>query len=253
MNDTRSITTCSVPLLTASSQVTCQPSDVPLIEKGCPMNFILSAPSVDGCVETSIVGPEGADALFANPRQVTRGRLFELLSYDGLTGQFLYRAGRSGVRNLAKPAGSINAKGYRVLHIDGREYRAHRMAWLYVHGVHPTGEIDHRNGMTDDNRIANLRDVPTRVNAENRSRAQGYSKTGLLGVRVTPGGRYQAQIWAQGTQHYLGVFDTQEEAHAAYLTAKRLIHPEAVAAFGEAHLMTPLYPASGQAPLFTGA
>ena len=41
----------------------------------------------------------------------------------------------------------------------GREYRLHRLVWLWVHGAHvPDGmTLDHINGVKTDNRICNLR------------------------------------------------------------------------------------------------
>lgn len=195
------------------------------ISKPVLCGCILSAPLGDGRVGTSILPPGGAGI------SITRDRLLELFIYEPLTGEFFYRSGRSGVRNTDKPAGSLNDKGYRILHIDGQDYRAHRLAWLYVHGQMPAAEIDHRNGVRDDNRIDNLRDVSTRRNAENRARAQAYSRTGLLGVRAYRSGRFQAQIQVNGCARHLGTFDTAAEAHEAYLAAKRIHHPGAHAAF----------------------
>lgn len=174
-------------------------------------------------------------------RILSAERLRELFDYQPETGRLICRERNHASVVAGSVAGKLDAKGYRRLIVDRREYRAHRLIWLYVHGCWPEGEIDHMNGLRDDNRIKNLRDVSTQANAENRSRAQRYSKTGLLGVRATRGGRYQGQISVRGCTHYLGVFETPELAHAAYLRAKRVLHPHAEAAF--------LARASGQAPI----
>jgi hypothetical protein len=56
-------------------------------------------------------------------------------------------------------AGHVKADGYRYIEIDGVEYKACDLAWLYVHGAWPIGEIQHINGNRDDNRLVNLRDT----------------------------------------------------------------------------------------------
>jgi hypothetical protein len=159
------------------------------------------------------------------PCLVTCEELRSLLSYDGSSGLFTWRGARSQLR-AGSPAGQIWEKRrskYWVIRIRRRLYQAHRLAWLYVHGSWPLHQIDHIDGDGLNNAIANLRDVPARVNSENRRRAKPSSKTGLLGVFVA-GRRYGAQITVRGVNHNLGRFDTAEAAHAAYLGAKRELH-----------------------------
>jgi hypothetical protein len=152
----------------------------------------------------------------------TLERLREVLAYDAYTGFFTWRnttrATRSGQR-----AGCLERAGYIVITIDYRCYKAHRLAWLYVYGRWPNGLIDHINGVKDDNRIANLRDVSTRGNTYNRRVARN-NKAGLLGVTITKGKYFTASIQADGHLHYLGSFPSAEAAHAAYLEAKKKLH-----------------------------
>lgn len=99
----------------------------------------------------------------------------------------------------------------------------HRLIWVYAYGQEPEGVIDHINGVKTDNRLANLRDVPQRVNMQNQTRAHRQSSTGVLGV-FPAGRRFISKISVDGLQRELGRFDTTAEAHAAYIAAKRQLH-----------------------------
>lgn len=151
-------------------------------------------------------------------------RLKELLRYDPETGVFQWNVRPGRKMRIGQEAGSLTANGYVQIKLDKRRYLAHRLAWLYVHGVWPSGQIDHVNGRRTENAIQNLRDVPRSVNCENKRGPSGRSRTGLLGVTVTGNGKYQAQIKTGGVYRYLGVFDDEHDAHAAYVQAKRKLH-----------------------------
>ena len=53
--------------------------------------------------------------------------------------------------------GCINSEGYRIINIDGIEYYAHDLAFLYMTGEVPKGEVEHINGIKDDDSWKNLR------------------------------------------------------------------------------------------------
>lgn len=145
--------------------------------------------------------------------------LKEWLSYDPETGVFTWLKYR---RNIKKGdvAGCINQKGYLYIGLQGKLYRANRLAWFYVHGVMPTGQIDHIDGDRINNRIANLRDVDGFTNQQNRKNGNKNASSKYLGVSFhKQSKKWIAQIWFR--QHkYIGLYDTEEEAHQAYLAEK---------------------------------
>lgn len=151
---------------------------------------------------------------------LTAARLREILHYDPSTGAFTHMEAKQRVI-VGSVAGSDATNGYRKHKSEGVTYRGHRLAWLYVHGAWPNGQIDHINGDRSDNRIANLRDVSVKTNRQNMRKS--ISATGLLGV-YRRGDRYRAEIGDDYRTVRLGSFDTPEEAHAAYLEAKRKLH-----------------------------
>jgi hypothetical protein len=98
-------------------------------------------------------------------------------------------------------------------------YRAHRLAWLYVHGEWPRKLIDHIDGDGLNNRIANLRLASAAENIINRV-AQSNNASGIKGVSWHKASqKYQAVIHKDRRQIYLGLFATAEEASAAYTRA----------------------------------
>lgn len=154
---------------------------------------------------------------------LTIERLRELLRYEPSTGDFVRLVSTSSNARAGMVAGSAKKDGYIKIRVDGRIYAAHRLAWLYMTGEWPEHHIDHVNGDSYDNRWANLRNVDRHTNLQNQWRAHKNNKTGLLGVSVHRAG-YQADIWVDGRKKYLGVYESPEDAHAAYLEAKRATH-----------------------------
>lgn len=151
-------------------------------------------------------------------------RVREVLAYDKKTGVFTWnekpKQWRKGKSNVA---GSLNTNGYLRIKVDGARYGAHRLAWFYVYGEWPKGDIDHIDGRRTNNAISNLRDVSRTVNMQNIKTAYTTNTSGMLGV-MEKRGRWKAQIRVIGENKYLGSFDTPELAHQAYLDAKRIHH-----------------------------
>lgn len=155
---------------------------------------------------------------------LTAKRLRELLQYNEETGIFTWATRRQRV-SIGSAVGALTDRGYVVIDVMGRRYKAHRLAWLYVFGEWPKGDIDHINCHRADNRISNLRDVSRSVNRQNQRTAKAGSVTGLLGVSFDKDRRkYVAQININGKVKKIGRFDSAKTAHEAYLREKRKHH-----------------------------
>lgn len=155
--------------------------------------------------------------------EMTAARLRELFTYSPETGQW-----SRNIRRGRQWPGPITLRvthktGYLHLRLGKKSFLVHRLAWLYVHGVWPSGDIDHVNGDKTDNRLCNLRDVDRRTNLQNARKARSDSKTGLLGAHPRKG-KFISVIKDRGKTIQLGVFATAEEAHEKYLQEKRIRH-----------------------------
>lgn len=137
-----------------------------------------------------------------------------MLHYDPETGVFTWaRASRKA--KVGAQAGSPDVHGYWQINLQARVFKAHRLAWFYVHCEWPNGQMDHINHDRKDNRITNLRIVDNAENHRNRP-LQASNKTGFHGVSFCKQtGRYRAKINVDGKQIHLGRFDTIEQAAAA--------------------------------------
>lgn len=155
---------------------------------------------------------------------LTVERLRELLDYDPVTGILMWRCRRGPKANVGVAAGIFSAGGVRV-GIDQRDYLAHRLSWLHFYGAWPERFIDHIDGNPRNNAIANLRDVTRSVNEQNRHGANRNSSTGLLGIwpdKINDG--FVASIMTNRKKVVIGRYTTAEEAHAAYIETKRIVH-----------------------------
>lgn len=141
--------------------------------------------------------------------------------YDETTGVFtrVYSRGR-GVKGQV--AGAPDREGYIIMSVGGQQLRAHRLAWWFVNGSFPEGQIDHINGDRSDNRISNLRCVSNQENSRNQRR-RVTNKSGHQGVcwhkRFN---KWISQIRVDGRYVYLGLFSDLQKAVEARKAAEIL-------------------------------
>lgn len=151
---------------------------------------------------------------------LTAQRLRELLSYDPDTGIFYWRVNRRGRAKAGSKAGTPHSDGYWEIGVDGKAYRAHRLAWLYVHGYTPKEMLDHINRNRLDNRIENLRKSENYLNMRNAGPYKQNS-SGVRGVSWSDKSkRWVAAIMDRGRNFHLGSYKSIEEAAAARYAAE---------------------------------
>ena len=92
----------------------------------------------------------------------------------------------------------------------------HQFAWYWVYKK-CVEQLDHINGIRDDNRICNLRSVTRNQNQWNRNTAKGY-------YFDKNANKYRADIRLNNKVIYLGLYHSEQEARNAYLQAKEKYH-----------------------------
>lgn len=131
----------------------------------------------------------------------------------------------SNARFAGRVAGGNNVKGYQQVMINYKIYPLHRIIYEMAHGPIAKGlEIDHINGVKDDNRMENLRLATSSQNGMNKG-AQRNNKSGYKGVRWHKR-RWIVEISIDGRQTHIGSFTDVEIAAEAYIAAAKIHHKE---------------------------
>jgi hypothetical protein len=172
---------------------------------------------------------------------ITAELVRQLLDYDPETGLLTWRARSARMfKNGKYPpdhvaatwnakyagtvAGRVSSLGYIGIGIFYRRYPAHHLAWLHVYGAWPIDKLDHVNGDPKDNRIANLREASQAQNCQNTRPRKGATSK-YPGVNWDKNLlKWKSRIGLGKKSYYLGVFNSEEEAYAAYLEAKAQMH-----------------------------
>jgi len=148
---------------------------------------------------------------------ITYERLRENLTYNPDTGEFIWNITKCGRAQKGDKTGTKFDNGYMHIYVDGHRYKSHRLAFLWMTGRFPVEFVDHINGIRDDNRWCNLREVSRQGNACNLLRhRQGH----LVGASLDR--RVNAKPWRAYTQvndkyKHIGYYATEKEAHDAYV------------------------------------
>lgn len=126
------------------------------------------------------------------------------------------------IRKSTGKRGYMRPDGYVCVRLLGRSYGEHRLIHFLFSGEWPD-QVDHINGVRNDNRPDNLRSANHAQNCMNRRPLGKTSK----GCYWQPKRRkWIAQIGASGKRITIGYFDTESEAANAYAIKAVQLHGE---------------------------
>ncbi len=150
--------------------------------------------------------------------------LKRVLQYNPINGEFRWKVSLGSRCKLGGIAGTINDKGYRIIFIYHRKYKASRLAWFYMTGIWPKEEIDHKNLIKHDDSWDNLREANSSQNKANVALSI-RNTSGIKGVTFYHG-KWQASIRLKGKSTHLGYFNNKEDAGIAYENAAKTEYRE---------------------------
>lgn len=147
---------------------------------------------------------------------ITQEELKSKLQYNPDTGVFIWLTSNSRRMKIGDISGYVNKRGYVKIRLEGKDYLAHRLAWLYVYGSLPYTLLDHKDGDPSNNRISNLRECTQSENMKNRY-INKNNVSGFKGVCwVKRENKWLASAALNGKSYHIGYYMTPEEAASAY-------------------------------------
>jgi len=153
---------------------------------------------------------------------ISQARLKEILHYNADTGIFTWNLPRIGISKNTV-AGTVGKRGYARISINGNRNYAHRLAWFYIYGYLPEGEIDHIDRNRINNKISNLREVSRACNERNKDISKGNT-SGVKGISWAKLRRkWVAQIKVDGRGFFLGRYNKFHNAVCARLAAEQCL------------------------------
>ena len=151
--------------------------------------------------------------LFGGYMELTKEIIKRYFYYNKDTGDLIRKIGISQTKAGDKAGHLKKSDGYVYIRFLGKVTTAHRIIWIMHNGENPNCDIDHINCIRHDNRIENLRLANRSMNLHNSS-ARSRNTSGHKGIGYVKNGKrkWKAMVMIDYKQHYIGVFNTIEEA-----------------------------------------
>lgn len=147
----------------------------------------------------------------------------EVIRYDPESGFFFWKR-NSGKRKIGERAGYQMQHGYEEIKVLGKRWTSHRLAWFLMTGEVPDKQIDHINGIRNDNRWVNLR---LANQAENNMNRGARNALGIKNVYLhKPTGTYNVKLYLNGVCHSFGYYDDLELAELVAIEAREKYHKQ---------------------------
>lgn len=147
--------------------------------------------------------------------ELTQGYLKEILDYNPETGLFIWCARNALCIQVGDIAGCVTKSGYAIIRINTKNYKAHRLAFLWMTGDW-VDQVDHINREKNDNRWCNLRECSRSQNQGNRG-IQSNNTSGYKGVSWHKNDKkWNSSIRKGKKTIYLGNHDCRHVAAQAY-------------------------------------
>jgi len=150
---------------------------------------------------------------------ITSADLKQWFSYDPETGDLCWLKKPANNVKVGVPVRAKNTSGYYHVGFRRKVYVVHRLIWLMEYDEWPEAEIDHINCTKTDNRLENLRLATKSQNLANTPKRDGATSRYKGVCWKKSNNCWTAQISHDGKCHWLGHFQTEEEAHQAYCDA----------------------------------
>lgn len=147
----------------------------------------------------------------------------DYISYNEDTGEFIALRDR-GVVKKGMLLGTKTFNGYLTLCFNRKHYLCHRLAFLLKEGYLPEEDVDHINGIRNDNRWCNLRKATRQQNMFNKT--GNINKTLPRNVYLHTSGRFRVKMKVDGKTLHFGYYETVEEANAVANAVRKEHHKE---------------------------
>jgi hypothetical protein len=156
--------------------------------------------------------------------KLTQERLKEFLHYDPITGILIRKVTTSRRAKAGDIAGCKSKAGYIEIRVDGKLYRAHRLAWLYEKGYFPEYGLDHKDRIKHHNWILNLRELSQQCNVRNTGNRKNNTSS-VKGVYwFKRDKKWRAMIGINQKIKHLGLYNSFENAVCARLAGEQCLN-----------------------------